>query len=754
MFYSTTALRELITSVFSDEAFETFCYDHFRPVYKEFSRGMSLPEKIQRLIDHCERRLEIEPLLKLLEIENPAQYARFAPDILTAAPAPPPGSSAASGDPVEGLTRAVFCPACATAFSPDQAACPACGQAGQAQGWQPVWRTTLEGHPVAGPLAVGPAHLLLALHDSSQTPRQASLHFLRLSDGRPVTQSLNLEPELLVSGIAAGAQSGLGLVAAYCAEHFVDRATLFAYAADGAERWRWVAPVQFLSAPTVAGGRVWVTTNRAELVGLSLADGREVRRLALPFTPSPVAPLVSDELAWVPERGSRLALLRLAEPTAPAQVINGGGWATGLALASDRWLAGFNDGSLAAFSLADGRPLWRIKFPGQISPPLVAGARVVVGAKDGLHAFALATGEPAWRVPTERRQTAAPVALEGVVYAAGHDHHLLAVELETGRELWRGEVVPRRIERSPLLSLDPPLAVLADAGGNVAAWPVSLPATAHEAAGRFLAAAEAYAAQGELARAAELFQAHHRPYQAAQLWQALGQLEPAAEQYELAERWSQAAHLWQRLDRPLRQAEALVHYARSLAGADDSLEAEAWTEAAHLFQAEGELARAQECQREVARCRKLPLLEIAVQAKQGLLVGEWSHLEFAIHNQGFGPARKLIIQLLNKAQFEGEVTKTQQILSLQPDQRRVQTLDVKPLDPGQVPLRLNITFEDEQGQPFEERQTLYLPVSRVEAERRASQVYYINTDGGAVITGTVHTGGGDFIGRDQGAGAI
>jgi len=49
--------------------------------------------------------------------------------------------------------------------------------------------------------------------------------------------------------------------------------------------------------------------------------------------------------------------------------------------------------------------------------------------------------------------SAAPVAARGVVYAASHDHHLYAIEADTGRLLWQSEAA-RRIELSPALSPD------------------------------------------------------------------------------------------------------------------------------------------------------------------------------------------------------------------------------------------------------------------------------------------------------------
>jgi hypothetical protein len=75
--YNTAAVRELVMAAFSDEELTTFCYDNFRPVYEEFTTGMSRTQKVQRLVETCERRGEMEKLLAQVERANPYQYDRF-----------------------------------------------------------------------------------------------------------------------------------------------------------------------------------------------------------------------------------------------------------------------------------------------------------------------------------------------------------------------------------------------------------------------------------------------------------------------------------------------------------------------------------------------------------------------------------------------------------------------------------------------------------------------------------------------------
>ena len=75
--WNTAIIRELLTAAFNDDELTTLCFDYFRPVYQELSTGMSTSQKIQRLLDYCERHDQIGKLLALVRERNPVQYARF-----------------------------------------------------------------------------------------------------------------------------------------------------------------------------------------------------------------------------------------------------------------------------------------------------------------------------------------------------------------------------------------------------------------------------------------------------------------------------------------------------------------------------------------------------------------------------------------------------------------------------------------------------------------------------------------------------
>ena len=342
-----------------------------------------------------------------------------------------------------------------------------------------------------------------------------------------------------------------------------------------------------------------------------------------------------------------------------------------------------------------------------LTAPVTDDERFYVGARDGLYALDL-DGHAVWHFPTSRRITAAPVVTGGVVYATCHDHHLYALDAAGGKPLWR-YAVERRIEVSPLVftmdlangtDLSPsveaafPLAVITDRSGTVTCLQRPLSAPEHENAGHWI--------------------------EAAHLWQVVGQPERAAVQYEVAGVWSQAADLWAAQGNALRQAGALQRHARFLEETGTPLEgvADLWATIVELYETQGERALAASCRREVARCRRQPKIALEIE-HDGLVLNAWTMVSFIVRNVGFGPAHNLIIRASGE-QFDGQITRTQRLVSLDADERKVESLDIKPLEYGKsVPLTVTAEYTDYKDEVFTQSQTLHMPVSETEPVQRA-----------------------------------
>ena len=72
--HKTRDIRKFITQTFGDEELDVFCYDYFREIHEEFAIGMSKTQKVQRLIEGCERRGALPNLLAALREERREQY--------------------------------------------------------------------------------------------------------------------------------------------------------------------------------------------------------------------------------------------------------------------------------------------------------------------------------------------------------------------------------------------------------------------------------------------------------------------------------------------------------------------------------------------------------------------------------------------------------------------------------------------------------------------------------------------------------
>jgi hypothetical protein len=74
MGFTSAEVRDFIRDTFDDEELTTLCFDYFREAYDDFSAGMTKGEKVQRLIEFCQRRNLIPALFLALQQERPQQF--------------------------------------------------------------------------------------------------------------------------------------------------------------------------------------------------------------------------------------------------------------------------------------------------------------------------------------------------------------------------------------------------------------------------------------------------------------------------------------------------------------------------------------------------------------------------------------------------------------------------------------------------------------------------------------------------------
>jgi hypothetical protein len=75
--WNTAAIRELLSTAFSDGELTTLCFDHFHAVYENFSMGMSKGQKILLLLDYCVHQQQLDQLVQMIKQENAVRFAQF-----------------------------------------------------------------------------------------------------------------------------------------------------------------------------------------------------------------------------------------------------------------------------------------------------------------------------------------------------------------------------------------------------------------------------------------------------------------------------------------------------------------------------------------------------------------------------------------------------------------------------------------------------------------------------------------------------
>jgi hypothetical protein len=105
--YDTAAIRQMLADGLTDHEIDALCFDYFRPVYDQISAHMSKGQKIQLLIEYCDRQNRIPQLLDAIKEANPTKYAQYAPRLGVSAPdvTVPPAEKDADAEDLQALKR-------------------------------------------------------------------------------------------------------------------------------------------------------------------------------------------------------------------------------------------------------------------------------------------------------------------------------------------------------------------------------------------------------------------------------------------------------------------------------------------------------------------------------------------------------------------------------------------------------------------------------------------------------------------------
>jgi WD40 repeat protein len=79
MMPSTAEIRQFLMEAFSDEELNAFCFDYFADVYNGFTAGQTKGQRVQALIEYCQRRGLFPNLAAALQRARPEQYTQYFP---------------------------------------------------------------------------------------------------------------------------------------------------------------------------------------------------------------------------------------------------------------------------------------------------------------------------------------------------------------------------------------------------------------------------------------------------------------------------------------------------------------------------------------------------------------------------------------------------------------------------------------------------------------------------------------------------
>ena len=275
-----------------------------------------------------------------------------------------------------------------------------------------------------------------------------------LGQGGGKAWSVTLAPEGEKSRAAGGGIAALG-TAIFAATGYSELVALDA--SSGSRLWTFKLSAPAHSAPTAAGGKVFVVSATNVLHAVNQADGTEAwqypgipesagvvsaaspafsgNTVVVPYSSGEVTAFDSEngQLKWADAviRSTRtMAVSGLTDVAASPVIYEGVVYATGVS------------GRTIAVSLSDGERLWEQSI-GSASTPAVSGNAVfVVDLQDNLVALNRATGEIFWRsaLPVVRKKKfysvwTGPTLAGSLLWAVSNDKKLIGVDPATGNIL-------------------------------------------------------------------------------------------------------------------------------------------------------------------------------------------------------------------------------------------------------------------------------------------------------------------------------
>ncbi|HEV8190186.1 MAG TPA: PQQ-binding-like beta-propeller repeat protein [Ktedonobacterales bacterium] len=298
------------------------------------------------------------------------------------------------------------------------------------------WKYTYQGVTSSLLLADG----TLYAGAGSLTRHQGAIFAVRATDGAQVWIRPFAPYEPVLSAIRDGVVFG----------GTVDGAQLALRASDGGTVWHTASRGIASAPPTLAGDTLYVASDA--LLALKVNDGSLRWQRSQPEHLADHAPVVANGVVYV---GSSAVYAYRAADGAPLWHASIGDGMNAPVVVGDVVYAGSEQhNSLVALDGGNGATIWAHRAGTGVTLPTVVDGTLYLGA-DTVSALRTQDGTSLWSHPVQPSVLAAPIARDGVVYAAtagnfDHPSHVLALRADDGALLWDYEVGPN-LYYSPLL---------------------------------------------------------------------------------------------------------------------------------------------------------------------------------------------------------------------------------------------------------------------------------------------------------------
>lgn len=593
------------------------------------------------------------------------------------------------------------------------------------------WAVRLDAPPVAQ-LVAAEGMLFVPTRPMKTGVGHSTLYALSQSDNgrlrwKQQFPGLTIRGVVIASGTPAQSESQL-IISQASLDPVLGVGRLASYDLAGNRLWHWEnKKFKSLSEPALSPDQkiACVTADASFVLFFDTATGELLTVAKLRYAAALSAPTLTNTHAYIPCRGPYLLAMgfdgrrQWKYDGSPQEM-----WLNQTPIVyQDKLYAVSNNGRVLAFDLETGRLLWQKKVQTTtelVSPLGISEAGLYLATTEQLCALEFQRGDYLWRYPLENQQMTRPVVYQGIVYATGKGHQVVAAHAESGESLWdykQSSAGRLMVSPLPVSGLGQKVQLfVADRDGVVRCLV------------RQLVEQELTALQQKRRDEAVTLEMNGELDKAAAIWSELNMHERAAELYETIQLWDKAAIHWSRASRRLKQANAIKHYALQLETSQvaDDKRATVWSMAEKLFREEGRLAEAQVCHRYVAKYKHLPILTLDVKHEQ-LVLDEWSRIELVLKNVGFGTARSVRIRAKG-TQFNGQVAETQQLQSVRPGETCTERVDLQPKEIGRsVPLRILLDYGDSGRAMYQQEETLYVPVVRHESHGKLELVQPIQT---------------------------